>query len=454
MRPYKKNLSQICVYMHLICNFLFITYIFSYYTIVGPSSIRSNSEYNVAVTSHGDLVKSQIKLIIEGSKNYVNSKEVTIEPNSTTLVQFKVIILLYNFFVTYILNKIKNFKIDNILPGTYKLISEEVGGTTFINEKEIKFSAKVISIFIQTDKGMYKPGDTIKFRIVALDANLKPADLKNDLDIFITDGQSNRVKQWTKVQSTTGVFSSELVLSSAPVLGIWTITCKAFGETVSKDIEVAEYVLPKFEVTVDAYRHSTFKDGKITATIRSKYTYGKPVKGELTVSFTPTFFEGSFSPNLIARKTVPLDGKETVEVDLVTELGISKDQQYERDVIIEAIVEETLTGKKHNGTATVSLHKTNYKIRMTNEEESYKPGLPFKTWVTVQHYDGTPVRDKINKISIETVFDYKNPITKEYSMDDNGMIEIDTVIPAGIKKCYLNVSLIVYDLEIKFFNFF
>lgn len=290
---------------------------------------------------------------------------------------------------------------------------------------------------------MYKPGDTIKFRIVALDANLKPADLKNDVEIFITDGdgQGNRVKQWTKVEPTKGVFSSELQLSSAPVLGKWTINCKALGETVTKDIEVAEYVLPKFEVTVDAYRHSTFKDGKITATIRSKYTYGKPVKGELTVSFSPTFFEGSkFSPNLIARKTVPLDGKASVEVDLLTELGISKDQEYERDVIIEAIVEETLTGKKQNGTVTVSLHKTNYKIQMTNEEESYKPGLPFKTWVTVQHYDGTPVRDKLNKVLVETVFDYKNSTSKEYILDDNGMIEIDTVIPVNIEKCYLNVS--------------
>lgn len=363
---------------------------------------------------------------IEGAGNYVNSKEVTIDPDSTELVQFK---------------------IDTIQSGTYKLISEGVDGIKFKNEKEIKFSAKVISVFIQTDKGMYKPEDIIRFRVVVLDANLKPVDLKNNLDIFLTDGQGNRVKQWTKVQPTKGVFSSELQLSTAPVLGTWTITCKALGETSSKTFEVAEYVLPKFEVTVDAYRHSTYNDGIITATIRSKYTFGKPVKGEVTVSFTPI----SYSESTIVKKIIPLDGKATVEVDIASELGISKSHQYERDVIIHAVVEEKLTGKKHNGTVTITLHKTKYKIKMTNEEDFYKPGLPFRTWVTVQHHDGTPVRDKINKVSIETVFDRRNPSTKEYFLDDNGMIELDTVIPAGISKCHINVKYM--DAKYKYFTF-
>lgn len=302
-----------------------------------------------------------------------------------------------------------------------------------------------MSVFIQTDKGIYKPGDTIRFRVVILDANLKPADLKDDVNIFLNDGQGNRVKQWTKVQPTKGVFSSELELSSAPVLGNWILTCNALGETVTKQIEVAEYVLPKFEVTVDAQRHSTFKDGTIRATIRSKYTYGKPVKGEVTVSVYPTLFVGSvqpFSSNFIARKVVPIDGKATVEVDIVKELGINKEQEYERDVVIEAIVEETLTGRRQNGTGTVTLHKTKYKIIMTNDGDYYKPGLPFKTWVSVQHHDGTPVRDKTNKIAIDTVYEYQdaNKTTKEYLMDDNGMVELDMVIPVNTSNCHLNVS--------------
>lgn len=43
------------------------------------------------------------------------------------------------------------------------------------------------------------------------------------------------------------------------------------GETKKKMIEVAEYVLPKFEVTIDTPKDQIYKDGKIRATIRSKY---------------------------------------------------------------------------------------------------------------------------------------------------------------------------------------
>jgi hypothetical protein len=38
-----------------------------------------------------------------------------------------------------------------------------------------------------------------------------------------------------------------------------------------KAFQVAEYVLPKFEVTVDAQAHATFKDSHLVATVHAKY---------------------------------------------------------------------------------------------------------------------------------------------------------------------------------------
>lgn len=46
----------------------------------------------MSVSSHGIPTKSQIKLRIEGDKDYANSKDVSIDPYSTKLVQFKVIL--------------------------------------------------------------------------------------------------------------------------------------------------------------------------------------------------------------------------------------------------------------------------------------------------------------------------------------------------------------------------
>ncbi|WP_341658581.1 hypothetical protein [Blattabacterium cuenoti] len=78
------------------------------------------------------------------------------------------------------------------------------------------------------------------------------------------------MKQWTQAELTKGVFSGELQLSDLPVLGDWTITVSLLGDTFTKGFEVAEYVLPKFEVTVDAPTDVSVQDSRIVATVHAK----------------------------------------------------------------------------------------------------------------------------------------------------------------------------------------
>lgn len=53
-------------------------------------------------------------------------------------------------------------------------------------------------------------------------------------------------------------------------MGDWKIIANVGNQTFDKDFQVAEYILPKFEVSIDVPEHSTFKDGKITATVHAK----------------------------------------------------------------------------------------------------------------------------------------------------------------------------------------
>jgi CD109 antigen len=59
-------------------------------------------------------------------------------------------------------------------------------------------------------------------------------------------------------------------LSQSPVLGQWEIVANIGNQTFKKAVEVAEYVLPKFEVTIDAPPHVAFKEGKITVIVHAK----------------------------------------------------------------------------------------------------------------------------------------------------------------------------------------
>lgn len=339
-------------------------------------------------------------------------------------------------------------QLGDLKSGSYKLNAEGLSGLVFHNTTDLDYNSKSFSVLVQTDKAIYKPADTIRFRVLVLDANTKPYTFNGPLNVYLNDGKSNRVKQWLDVKTTKGVFSSELELSDAPVLGDWKFEVELEGEKQTKTVEVAEYVLPKFEVTIDTPPHGVFKDGKVRATVRSKYTYGKPVKGEATISAYPTLYIGSVQPfiqDAIARKVVPIDGKATVEFDIKEELKL--DQEYERDVIIEAIVEEELTGRRQNGTGKTTLHKQRHKIDFIKDAEEYKPGLPFNAWIKVAFHDGTPVQDTSNPVTVTTNFFWRDGSDQNQTvtLDGNGMAKVDIVVPEtadtlSVRASYLGVE--------------
>lgn len=61
---------------------------------------------------------------------------------------------------------------------------------------------------------------------------------------------------------------------------------------------------------------------RVDDAIFHRYTYGKPVKGEATVSVNPNIYSGVIQPFLLnpIYKVVPINGKANVEFDLIKDL--------------------------------------------------------------------------------------------------------------------------------------
>lgn len=273
-----------------------------YYTVVGSKLLRPNSEYHVSVSNLNvrEPVRFRITLNNTQSGQPLASEDLSLGQGESRLIPFS---------------------IGDITDGDYTLTAEGLSGYVFKNVTSLTFQSKSFSVFIQTDKAVYKPGDTVRFRVLVLDANTKPLQKINTIKVHITDGKNNRIKQWKDANLVKGVFESELQLSSAPVLGNWKINVETLGTKKDQVFEVDEYVLPKYEVTVESPGITTLKDGKVKAIVRAKYTYGKPVKGEATVSAYPEFrfhYVQPFERDVITRKTVPIDGKRPVNSSSTT----------------------------------------------------------------------------------------------------------------------------------------
>lgn len=115
----------------------------------------------------------------------------------------------------------------------------------------------------------------------------------------------------------------------------------------SKTLQVEEYVLPKFDVKIDSSEHFNVKDTKVRAIIRAKYTYGKLVKGRATITVKPTSYlawSTRRETDTIA-KTIPIDGKGTIEFDITDDMHIQPDEfKRSTSYALSVVVVEHLTG--------------------------------------------------------------------------------------------------------------
>ncbi|NXQ75953.1 A2MG protein, partial [Quiscalus mexicanus] len=160
------------------------------------------------------------------------------------------------------------------LPLPFVFLTVTVKGATlqFSSRKFLVVQNSESLVFIQTDKPIYKPGQTVLFRIVSLDEEFRPV---NEMD-----PKKNRLYQWTNAELEMGFIQLFFNLTSEPIEGTYTVVAqKASGKKVQHSFSVEEYVLPKFEVTVKMPKVISILDEELKVTVCGLYTFGKPVPG-------------------------------------------------------------------------------------------------------------------------------------------------------------------------------
>ncbi|CAH1108875.1 unnamed protein product [Psylliodes chrysocephalus] len=390
-----------------------------YYNVVGPRVIRPNSEYHCAVSVQATSEPTTVTALLQG-----------ISFNGTPFfTQDQVVIQPYG-------SRLCSLQVGDLEDGEYELEVRGTGGMDFTAGYPLQFVQKSYTVFVQTDRQIYRPGGNILFRAIVLNSQLKPAaEVRNELlNIFVTDGSGNRVKDWKRVDVIRGVFTGELKLSDKPVLGNWNISVTIHGQTYHKTIEVAEYILPKFIVNIDSPKHITFKQNTIRAKIDTRYNYGDKVKGEATVTVFPTIYSGVIQPIFQnpVRKVFDIDGSATVEFDIERDLELN--DEYERIVIIDVAVEEHLTGRRQNNSMEVHIHKYDYHMDLIKSADYFKPGLKYTAYVQVTNNDGTPIETNNREVIVRHGYSRAGEVyeDKRYELNQNGFLKLEYLTPRNV----------------------
>ncbi|XP_042221823.1 C3 and PZP-like alpha-2-macroglobulin domain-containing protein 8 [Homarus americanus] len=170
--------------------------------------------------------------------------------------------------------------------GKYRLRLEgnEIGGLTgssFVNETVLVFSPRGATVLVQTDKPIYMQGDTVRFRVVALNTAVKMVE--DSVDVFILNPWGVLVRRWMSRQCREGPVSLEFTLSEEPFYGKWTIRVEATNSFTQHFFTVEQYNEPRFEVEVRVPTFLAADADYLEGLVVANYTSGAPITGNVTV---------------------------------------------------------------------------------------------------------------------------------------------------------------------------
>ncbi|CAB4022747.1 CD109 antigen-like, partial [Paramuricea clavata] len=316
------------------------------------------------------------------------------------------------------------------------------GGLTFNETKSrsVKFVKKGVTIYVQTDKGIYKPGQTVHMRIVAVYPSLKVHTGK--MTLTISDPKNNKLAMWKDENTASGVVSKDFELSSQPNIGKWKISVDIEGQTKETTFEVKEYVLPKFEVKIVANSYASKGNGEIRGTVTAKYTYGKNVEGKAKLSaYFPCYSRECEKYEL----NFEMDGSHSfvISKERITKLypysyGDPYSNNYGYQVVLNASVTEKLTQKTYFGEATVKTYKSAVALKYAESNpKAYKAGFPFQALIEVTRPDGSPVPNILVSVS-STTYPGSQELSKAYTSDENGYVIFQRTIGEDVTSLNIN----------------
>uniref|UniRef100_A0A6I8RH41 Pregnancy-zone protein n=1 Tax=Xenopus tropicalis TaxID=8364 RepID=A0A6I8RH41_XENTR len=271
-------------------------------------------------------------------------------------------------------------------------VSIESGGETISNSRRVLVKRARTSLFVQTDKAVYKPGQTVRFRVVSLKENLQPEESQVPT-IELQDPGKNRIGQWLNVSLQQGIAELSLPLSSEPSLGEYSIRVK---DTVHR-FSVEEYVLPRFEVTLQLPRVVAVNSKQFAVNICARYTYGKPVQGTYKVNVCRkhysyrTMVASDQGRDLCAdfSGTLSQSGCSTLDVQSSTYNLLLSEWQLNLEGTGSVLEDGTGIEISASGRSQISSQLTT--VTFLDADDTYKPGISYIGTVKVVDASDTPI---------------------------------------------------------------
>uniref|UniRef100_G3N4I6 Anaphylatoxin-like domain-containing protein n=1 Tax=Gasterosteus aculeatus aculeatus TaxID=481459 RepID=G3N4I6_GASAC len=279
-------------------------------------------------------------------------------------------------------------------------------------------------IFIQTDKPIYNPGDTVRFRAFASSLSFKAFDSSVTIDVTNPDGVV--VKQVSRVRPADGVLDDTLPLSEIVNEGKWTLTAKfdhRQQNTFTSEFEVKKYVLPAFNVTLTPKKSFlNLEDSELQVEVSARYLYGEPVQGTAYVVFGVKINQEMRRLPSVKQVSNLDGGVVSLSMEEIKRVYPNVKSLVGNSVYVKASVLTKSGGDLVEAQKTgIKIVESPYVLSFKDVPKFFKPGLPFDLTIEVNHHDGSAARNVLVHFGL-----LKEPI-----LVSSGSTRVAVDMPAG-----------------------
>ncbi len=334
------------------------------YMAVAPSVMRSNATESVSVAlfSKGQPASGKVQLALLSNGAPVARAEGFVEGQGNL-----------------------DFEVPALADGVYELAVE---GPGFSASQDLLVESRTV-LFLETDKPVYKPGQTVNMRVLLLDPELNP--VAGQVLVEAQDAKGIKIYRESTSADDYGMATLELPLSNEPNLGVWKLTAYSGNRKTQVDIRVEEYVLPKYDVNVSLPKSWVLANEPVHGSVSSEYSFGRPVKGEATI--VATRYVGVWEE--YASVVEQLDGTATFELPAPGYVAGVPGARGMGNVRLDVTVRERSTGYVESTTQLITVAATPLSLQVIPESNTFKPGLPFSFLVVTETPDNQPLSEDV-----------------------------------------------------------
>uniref|UniRef100_H3DDC6 C3 and PZP like alpha-2-macroglobulin domain containing 8 n=1 Tax=Tetraodon nigroviridis TaxID=99883 RepID=H3DDC6_TETNG len=321
------------------------------------------------------------------------------------------------------------------------------GGYIFHNYTTVTVESKGTAVFIQTDKPIYKPQHRVLINVYTVTPDLRPVNDK--IEAYVLDPRGSRMVQWKGLKPICcGVVNMSFPLSDQPVFGEWFVFVEVQGYTYNRSFEVQKYVMPKFELVIEPPPYIRDLNSCQQASVRARYTFGKPVVGKLTVNMTVNgvgYYRQETGHPVI--KTMEIKGSANFSL-CVKDMMPPDPDHFRGSVSIWASVTSVDGSRQTTFDDSTPVHKQLIDIKYSKDtRKQFKPGLPYKGKIEVTYPDGSPANGVKVRVKAELTTKDNVYTSELISKDGEATFEIPS-IPTAAQYVWLEIFKELADFDV------